>query len=220
MDLRSDEYSMLVGDKARRLASLLAYTPQGIHRAIAVDPAQQSGGRASDMELISELLHNHLLTTVDDTAPPIRADIPLPEDDLLSAQYSVPHSIGIRDAARFFAACLVATWRLRHTRVEEIVGAVERRKLLRALSHPVELSQARRLVRTFSRLRPLFPRNFLCLFDSLALLEFLARYDCYPTWVFAVKFDPWAAHCWVQEGPITFDEDAAEARNYCPVMTI
>lgn len=220
MDVRSDQYSMLIGDKARAFSSLLARAPQGTLRVITLDSTLPSDVQRRNSELVSELLTNRILTTESDGAPPILADIPLPEEDLLLPHHPTPQTVRIRDVFRFFVACVVSTWRLRYTTIEQTLLTVERRKLFRAANGPLDLSEARRLVGVFTRLRPLFPRNYLCLFDSLALLEFLAQHSCFPSWVFAVKIEPWAAHCWVQDGTVAFNQDTAEARTYRPVMII
>lgn len=120
----------------------------------------------------------------------------------------------------FLAACTTATVRLSWGRLESTVKNVEQRKTHRASLKPFDMARARELTAIFHKLRSFFPRNYLCLYDSLALIEFLARYDIFPTWVFGVKLEPWAAHCWVQEGPFTFNEGVEEAAHYTPVMVI
>ena len=84
----------------------------------------------------------------------------------------------------------------------------------------MDIDRSRELVDIFGRLRSLFPRRYLCLFDSLALIEFLARYDLFPSWIFGVRLEPWAAHCWVQEAGHIFNEELEEAAGYTPVMGI
>jgi hypothetical protein len=69
-------------------------------------------------------------------------------------------------------------------------------------------------------LRPLYPRDYLCLFDSLALIEFLAQHGLYPTWVFGVTSDPFMAHCWVQEGDTLLNDTVAHVGQFVPLMTV
>jgi hypothetical protein len=69
-------------------------------------------------------------------------------------------------------------------------------------------------------LRAFFPVKFLCLFDSLALIEFLSCYGLFPAWTFAVRIEPWAAHCWVQQGDYLFNEEIEEAEDYMPIMSV
>jgi hypothetical protein len=105
-------------------------------------------------------------------------------------------------------------------RLQTIVGRVERRKnapMQRVIRGDAEVHL---LVAVFRKLRRLFPANYLCLYDSLVLVEFLARYDIFPAWVFGVRLEPWAAHCWVQQGTVVFNEGIEEADDYVPIMVI
>jgi hypothetical protein len=82
------------------------------------------------------------------------------------------------------------------------------------------LEEARKLVGIFDRLRSLYPADYLCLFDSLALLEFLSRYKLFPSWVFAIRPAPWGAHCWVQDACTIFNDDPYNVLEYLPIMQV
>ena len=139
---------------------------------------------------------------------------------LFDREFSDPIRIRIQHIWRFVVSCAVAWLRLHLQRLEKTVRSVERRKVRRSARHPLDWSKASYLVAVFSRLRPLFPANYFCLFDSLALVEFLARHNTFPTWVFAVRTDPWGAHCWVQEGDTLFNDGTDDVAEYLPIMTI
>jgi hypothetical protein len=110
---------------------------------------------------------------------------------------------------------------LRWHHLEQTVDAVRLRKARgQKSSAPGSLRDVEQLTSIFMRLRPFFPRDFLCLFDSLALLEFLAMYDIFPTWVFGVSLEPWSAHCWLQQDSCVLDDDVEGAAGYTPVMII
>jgi Transglutaminase-like superfamily len=79
----------------------------------------------------------------------------------------------------------------------------------------------RQLVDIFGRLRVfLFSHNEECLHDSLALLEFLARYRIFPGWVFGVRARPFVAHCWVQYEDIVFNDTVEHVAGYTPIMVV
>jgi hypothetical protein len=120
----------------------------------------------------------------------------------------------------FFAASAMAAAKLRWNRLETTITQVQRRRARRSASMPVDLDAARELVAIFERLRSFFPRSYLCLYDSLALIEFLARYGVFPSWMFGIRLEPWGAHCWVQEAGFIFNEDVEAASGYTPVMVI
>jgi hypothetical protein len=126
----------------------------------------------------------------------------------------------LADWWNFLTACVTASVRLRWQSIERTVGSVAGRKVSRGAHRPLDIDEARRLTAIFHRLRPWFPTNHMCLFDSLALIQFLARYDIHPTWIFGVKLEPWQAHCWIQHDSFTFNERAEDVACYTPIMAI
>jgi len=83
-----------------------------------------------------------------------------------------------------------------------------------------DFDRARSLVRVFARLRWYYPRPYLCLFDSLALLHFLARFDLFPDWVFGVSADPFEAHCSVQLGDVVLNDTVERVSALIPIMSV
>jgi hypothetical protein len=208
LDLKQDDYTLIVGDAA---AALCEITTQP--RAGASGPQHAQS--------LHELVRGGLLTPDSASGRMItatRSDIALQQ--LLDADSTLPVGVTISHVCNFIAACTTAAIRLRWSRIENTISAVSRRKAVRSSRHPMDLDRARHLAGIFQRLRRLFPANYLCLFDSLALLEFLARYDVFPTWVFGVRLEPWAAHCWLQHEEFTFNECVEEVSRYTPIMVI
>jgi hypothetical protein len=72
----------------------------------------------------------------------------------------------------------------------------------------------------FDSLRLFYPRPYLCLFDSLALIHFLARFGLYPDWVFGVQADPFEAHCWVQAGSVVLNDTVERVSAFTPIMYV
>jgi hypothetical protein len=66
----------------------------------------------------------------------------------------------------------------------------------------------------------LFSSREECLHDSLAVLEFLARHELFPTWVFGVRARPFAAHCWVQHADIVLNDTFEHVSSYVPIMVV
>ena len=56
--------------------------------------------------------------------------------------------------------------------------------------------------------------------NSLTLLEFLAKYEVYPTCVLGVKMDPFAAHAWVQQGSMVLTDPIAHVKTFTPIMSV
>lgn len=59
-----------------------------------------------------------------------------------------------------------------------------------------------------------------CLPRSIALAGLLARCGCRCEVVLGVKLRPFAAHCWVQSGPLVLNESVEEAARYTPILIL
>jgi len=207
LDLKQDDYTFVGAEGAAALRGLSS-----------LDSSTMTPERRA---ALNELLEGGLLTAdqsagrvVAPTISTLATQPLLGEEDVSVARASIGH------LATFLAASTVAHARLRWGHLHETIAHVQRRKALRGSSRPVDIERSRALVAVFERLRSLFPRRYLCLFDSLALIEFLAHYEIFPSWIFGVRLEPWAAHCWVQAAECIFNEDVEEAAGYTPVMVI
>jgi hypothetical protein len=218
LDLRSDRYSMLVGPEARVFKTLIS---DHRRRVLNVRASADPQDHEIRHRVLRGLLENGLLGT--DHIPGealAQADIPIADRNLMDIETLERPVVCARDTWRLTSSCIISHLRLKHERIEQTVDAMERRKKLHLFACPAALAEVRRLVSIYDRLRPLFPKDYLCLFDSLSLFDFLTRYGLFPTWVFAVKLDPWSAHCWLQYGTVALNEDVEVARTYVPIMAI
>lgn len=205
LDLERDDYTLIPGDAAAALKTL------------ASQPAQLSETQA---HALRELVAAGLLTTQAGQGRPfVVTPNSIALESLLEREQGDEIGISAVHLWNFVAACTVAATSLKTRSIASTVAKVARRKARRN-ARDVDMERARRLTALFLRLRALFPFNYLCLFDSLALIEFLARYDIYPNWVFGVRLEPWAAHCWVQQGAIALNEEIERAAHYTQIMAI
>lgn len=172
--------------------------------------------------LIESLISNGIITR-DSTIGKSFAEphYPVPERQMESSEPIPRGKISLLRIAQFFLACATADWQLRNAALDRTLARVERRRL-RARPTPAvnDAALALRLVGIFKSLRPLYPRPYLCLFDSLALLEFLAGHHFFPRVVFGVVADPFQAHCWLQEGATVFNDDLERVGRYRPILSI
>ena len=144
---------------------------------------------------------------------------PLPTEavdpDLPSRKSPFAHAVS------FFASSARASRELSKQRFQLTVELVRARKTRDAHSaRPFDFERARSLVSVFERLRLFYPRSYLCLFDSLALIHFLARFHLYPDWVFGVNADPFEAHCWVQAGNVVLNDTVQRVSSFTPIMYV
>jgi hypothetical protein len=208
LDLKRDEYTLIVGDAA---ATLCEFT----------DDASSTTPAPTSLESLQELIQADLLTTDPEAGRKFTATCgALAMQPLLDAENTSRPATKLSHVYNFVAACTTAAVRLRWSRIQNTVSAVATRKAQRAPNQQIDIDKARQLTATFQRLRRLLPVNHLCLFDSLALIEFLARYDVFPDWVFGVTLEPWAAHCWIQHQDFAFDESAEETADFTPIMVV
>lgn len=124
-------------------------------------------------------------------------------------------------ANTFFASCMRASRELSQQPLHVTLEAVRTRKARSgSRAGARDFDRAHSLVLVFNRLRWFYPRPYLCLFDSLALLHFLARFDVYPDWVFGVSADPFEAHCSVQWGNMVLNDTVERVSALTPIMYV
>ena len=133
-----------------------------------------------------------------------------------------PDSIRTVHVINFLSACVAASAALRFRNLEVVVNKVRLRKaraikrgLINDQSAMRELTAVFRLLRGFA-----FTGVDRCLFHALALTNFLAQFDQFPTWVIGVKTDPFAAHSWVQEASLVLDDSPEEICLFSPLLAI
>jgi hypothetical protein len=184
-------------------------------------PAAQSASDSEPTPQLAVQLLSEGLVTPDGKSGKVFAaiDVKAPGEALDRAIHS-PFPSLIRGPT-FFLASIKADHLLRRSHIADIVRSVRARKQgPRQLGRGFDIVKASRLIRQFNVLRPFYPRDYLCLFESLALIEFLALHRLFPDWVFGVTSDPFMAHCWVQDGDRLLNESVERASAYVPIMTI
>jgi transglutaminase superfamily protein len=146
---------------------------------------------------------------------------PLPTEAIELDVPARPRRSSWTHAFSFFAASARASRELRRQPFRLTIESVRGRKRREAgRAAPSEFERAQPLVSVFERLRLYYPRSYLCLFDSLALIHFLARFGVFPDWVFGVTADPFEAHCWVQSGNTVLNDRVERVSAFTPIMVV
>jgi glutathione S-transferase len=218
LDLQRDKY---VG-VGRAQMNALAARVLGWPTSAASDGSSTVGDERADA-MLAKMRAAGLLTTdraVGKEAHPLA--MPRVERALLNPELEGEPTVAARDVARFLHAAATAGLTLRWRSIETVVARVRQRKARRfSADAQVDYETARALVGSFVHLRPLlFGAQDACLFDSLAIVELLARRGIFPTWVFGVQTAPFAAHCWVQDGPVVFNDTPERVRRFTPILAI
>ena len=190
-----------------------ATEPGGCAAAEASEDAGALANDLLDLGILSEQPANSkdALPTVH----PFPAEAIEPDSAAGSRRSSCTH------AAAFFAAAARASRELRRQPFQSTVESVRVRKSRNGgRAGPPPFERTRSLVSVFDRLRLYYPRSYLCLFDSLALIHFLARFGVFPDWVFGVTADPFEAHCWVQSGKVVLNDTVERVSAFTPIMSV
>ena len=133
--------------------------------------------------------------------------------------------IQLQHTAAFLFACAKAAFALRTRPLERIVESIRRRKAIAMRSDArratFDCTRNRNLVAVFNRLCPLVPSpRDAGLFKSLALIEFLALYKSYPTWMWGVTNRPFSAHLWVQQEGRVFNSPVEYILRFTPILAV
>jgi hypothetical protein len=72
----------------------------------------------------------------------------------------------------------------------------------------------------FHSTRPWFPLDPICRLDAIALCLYLWNNNISTDLVFGVRLEPFAAHCWAQQGGIVLNEPIDRILQYTPIMVI
>jgi len=182
----------------------------------AATVSEDAGALASDLlnlGILSEQAANSK-----DALPTV---YPLPSEAIDSDLPGRSRRSSCTHAAPFFAAAALASRELRRQPFQLTVESVrERKRRNGGRAGRPQLERGRSLVSVFDRLRLYYPRPYLCLFDSLALTHFLARFGVFPDWVFGVNADPFEAHCWVQSGNVVLNDTVERISAFTPIMSV
>ncbi len=218
LDLQRDKYIGIGPGQMEALAAQIKGWPAG-SRGQAGEPVRPEPGTPAKSPL-TKMIDSGMLTTdpaVGKDARPLV--LPQPETTLTEADLESRPDPTAGQIAGFIGASIVARLSLRWRPIQSVVTHVQRRKHRRAGA--VDLAKARELVEAFLYLRPLlFGARDECLYDSLALIEFLARHGVFPTWVFGVQTRPFLAHSWVQHEGIVFNDTPDYVHRFTPIMAI
>jgi hypothetical protein len=215
LDLQRDKYVGVGRAQMNALAARVLGWP-----APPGENAAQLRDERSDA-ILSRMLAAGLLTTdpaIGKEAQPLAME--RVESALLQPELEAQPRVRLADVGRFLRASAVAGFALRRFSIQSVVKRVHQRKARHA-GGELDLAAARELVGAFAHLRPLlFGAQDACLFDSLSIVELLARRGMFPTWVFGVQTAPFAAHCWVQDGAVVFNDTPERVRRFTPILAI
>ena len=219
LDLRKNKYSAI--DCALESALSEVVAGWSTWSESPKRPSYTQGNNGS--QVVKALISKGLLTdspTNGKAATPV--SVAEPAEDLICEYALEKPAINSVHISRFLLASMTASMMLRFLPLHRVVGRVRQSKHRGAQSsESFDISEARELVRVYEALRPfLFVGHDMCLFDSLAIFDFLRRYGLYPTWVIGVQTTPFAAHSWLQKEDVVLNDSLPHVNIYTPIMAI
>jgi hypothetical protein len=218
LDVRKDRYFALESARTAGLGDIVPGWP--VRAPAAVAYVQQGGTLA---EVVALLLEKEILTPDPSAGKAVVApDVQAPRTDLTAEAIDDPPRVGFVAILRFVAAAARAALLLKYRTFESVVYRVaDRNQVSRDQQAEVDLARLHQLVAVFATLRPFFfTAKDACLFDALALAEFLAGFGIDCRWVFGVQARPFAAHCWLQHDGIVLNDTVDHVRRYTPIMIV
>lgn len=183
-----------------------------------------ASGKAGDQDdtIFAPLLRNRILTTAPTLRQPVLHTLAMPSTSFDADSQSQDLRVDPGQLRSFVAATARAALWLRFRSLHAISLALESRR--REGVRGDAATQAARLHRataTFDRLRPLlFTSKEKCLYDSLALVLFLASQGVAARWVIGVATRPFRAHAWVQDGCEVLNDLHENVSRYRPIHTV
>jgi hypothetical protein len=241
LDLKRDKYVGVGPAEARVLSNFIVDWPTDTVRSnISIgtnasafvasnetqEPAHLIDGIDRDSEaVLAELISASMLVQNGEvTVFPEHIELDPPEVSLLRPSAEEIPRLSVSDVIHFVTSVAVTRCRLRLFSLHHVTSRTRARrvKLTKRSKQPTNMTQARIRVINFKRLSPLlFRARRACLFDSLALGEFLFRFGIAANIVIGVKLSPFfSAHCWVQYENVVFNDDPATVASYKPILTL
>ena len=216
LDLRADNYLCMERKNMTALGPWLEGWPSSTQGS---PPAFMPDELAS---FTAKLLEAGILTRDNRQSRSAAPTAVYPSTDVYKELGSGTARPSLLDWYRFALAAHSAHVALKRGRLEDTVRSVSNRRNLSDdnLTDPGSTDELSVLVAKFNTMRQAFPRRYLCLYDSLALVNFLSRFNFFPQWVFGVRSNPFMAHCWVQSGSVVLNDTLDQVCSYTPIMKV
>ena len=217
LDVNQDRYSCL--DRASTRAILGRIAGLSFSGNLPTPPTDRQSVPAH--EVIDALLEKSLLTTDASGALSVARDrAPEVQRELTAApNRTVPRMV--TNLARAAWSARIVERQLRLQPLKDILQQIRRRRERLAYRNSrATVRSVSDVAAAFLSVRHLIPRERVCLFDSLAMLDFMFRHGVAPRLVFGVKMDPFAAHCWLQFDDLVLNDSVENVAVYSHIMTV
>ncbi len=214
LDVMKDKYLCVAHDDLASIGDLLHGWQE---RRLDTKPCQPD---PNGTELVQALTSSGIITSRSEQGKPfVESDFPAAQHSIDGSHFDASAKVSLQCVAHFFLACARTDWHLRRTALFRALTGIAKRRGAPSIAI-YDAGGLLSLIAAFKALRPFYPRRYLCLFDSLALFEFLASYRVFPHVVFGVIADPFEAHCWLQVGSTILNDDLERVVKFKPILSL
>jgi hypothetical protein len=218
LDLRRGRYLGLSDEAVRKLGKSVDRLPHLPDDGPTAALAAATDAEAADDILREMLLDGVIVTQTLQRPDPANSDLSPPKRPLVHGYESVDAVVKPLHCARFALACARAFVLLRWFSLETLSKRLVRKSRRIPLTSPDD-PRLRMLIGVFQRLRPfLYTSHDACLFNSLAIHEFLAMHGLRAQFVIGVAAKPFKAHCWLQIGGTVVNDGPDHVWQYTPIL--
>jgi hypothetical protein len=216
LDIRSDRYFAVQREEIEALGPWLeGWT---ISNARTDVPSRPSDSAA---RIASELSRRGILTTLSRDAKPVQPETIVPPTVNVTAHVNLPGTATLlRHGVNFLSSVVRVRRHFKKHSLESMTHNIAARRYSAGGRCRVDIRREISLVSVFNLLRSCYARPYVCLFDSVCLLEFLAQYALFPRLVFGVNAEPFQAHCWLQEDRMVLNDTVERVSAYTPIMSV
>jgi hypothetical protein len=166
------------------------------------------------------LLDADLVFLADGPATPASPVHMPPRNSLTALPYERPKStVWLRYGSAFVASLSTAGYQLKFKTFEDVIQHIQGARTRIATNAEEdgfkvsELFQAFRWLRLWS-----YSASGACLFDSLALVDFLTRNNVVARLTLGVRSKPFGAHAWVQWHDVALNDSVENVTRYTPIL--
>ena len=219
LDARCGKYSFIPGDRARSVEGVVQGWPAlPPAETVAADPLVPSS-------LLSSLIGGGMVMRRADRNSALgERAVLLPAQEALLDALAVAEEPEVhwRDVLRFTLSVTYAKVMLKCRPFDTLLTDLRRRKdRLPTGGLTRSVTKIRECVQTFRWLRPFaYAETDACLFDSVALTDFLLRQGVAADFFIGVRIRPFVAHSWVQAHRFALNELPEYLSSYTRILSI
>lgn len=222
VNLCRDSYQLLTTEYASKLSKLIPSFAGEETPSVRDQSKEENDASYSADQIVDNLVEQKILTTNAAEGNPIaQVKILTPSRSIFEDQPTI-NSIAPVDVFRFVLASYRVMRNLRNESLDLVINRFRARKAKKhTITAAYDFDDAHRLTHAFKRMLPfLKTREDECLFEGLALTEFLSYYGIFPTCVIGVVTDEFGAHCWVQDRGCVFNDTVERVLDFTPIVSV